>query len=629
MSMRQTICRLFAIVVPIVTIAVPELLSSAQAQQPSAPYSPTPYSYTTQRKVEVTHGAVVSAHPLASAVGLAILKKGGNAVDAAIATQFALAVVYPAAGNIGGGGFMVAHLTRRPGRRSFGEGGSLGEGGSRPAAKTDNPHNAPHGAPKKPGAASAPAGLDLAIDFREKAPAAATRDMYLDPSGNPIQGLSENGHLASGVPGTIAGIFAELKYARLPIAQLIQPAIDLAENGFVITEAEARSLNGTRNAFRKYNTVQPVFIREGDWKAGDTLIQKDLAKTLRLIRDHGAKGFYEGETAGLILAEMQRGKGIITAADLESYKAVERTPTVFSYHHHTIVTMPLPSSGGVVLQQMLKMVEDQPLAAYGFETVKAVHLMAEVERLAYADRAQYLGDRDFYSVPVDTLVSSSYLRRRLALIPPAKAGKSTVIKAGVLSPASEETTHLEVIDAQGNAVSITTTLNGGYGNRVVVGGAGFFLNNEMDDFSIKPGVPNMYGAVGAEANAIVPGKRMLSSMSPTIVLDSGKVSLVVGTPGGTTITTSVFQTLVDILDFDLSPEDAVNLPKFHHQWLPDDIYVEPAFSTATEDSLKVMGYQIARRGSIGRTEVIKVYPGPNHRIVAVGDRRGDDTAMGY
>jgi gamma-glutamyltranspeptidase/glutathione hydrolase len=324
---------------------------------------------------------------------------------------------------------------------------------------------------------------------------------------------------------------------------------------------------------------------------------------------------------------MHRGKGIITATDLENYKAIERTPTIFPYHGHTIVTMPLPSSGGVVLQQMLKMVEDQPLASYGFESVKAVHLMTEVERLAYADRAQYLGDRDYYSVPVDTLVSAAYLQRRLAQIPPAKAGKSTLIKAGVLSPASEETTHLDVIDAQGNAVSITTTLNGGYGNRVVVGGAGFFLNNEMDDFSIKPGVPNMYGAVGTEANAIVPGKRMLSSMTPTLVLDNGKVSLVVGTPGGTTITTSVFQTLVDILDFHLSPEDAVNLPKFHHQWLPDDIYVEPGFPIAVQDSLKVMGYLVAQRGGIGRTEVIEVTP--DHKIIAIGDRRGDDTAMGY
>jgi len=589
MTMRQIIRHLYF---PLLAALLTPGISFAQ----QSPYTATqtPYSYTVQHEAVATHGAVVSAHPLASAVGLSILRKGGNAIDAAIATQFALAVVYPAAGNIGGGGFMVAHLVRNPAAKY-------------PRARTPPTRNAKtarKGSPQKPAPAGAPNNYyDIALDFREKAPAAATRDMYLDASGNPIKGLSENGHLASGVPGTIAGIFAELKYAKLPIAQLIQPAIDLAEKGFVITGSEARSLNNTRIAFIKYNTVQPVFVRDGSWKAGDTLIQKDLARTLRLIRDHGAAGFYEGETAQLIIAEMKRGKGIITAADLQNYKAVQRTPAIFPYHGHTIVTMPLPSSGGVVLQQMLKMVEDQPLAAYGFESVKAVHLMTEVERLAYADRAQYLGDRDYYTVPVDTLVSAAYLRRRLAQIPPTKAGKSSVIKAGILSPASEETTHLDVIDKYGNAVSLTTTLNGGYGNRVVVGGAGFFLNNEMDDFSIKPGVPNMYGAVGAEANSFV------------------------GTPGGTTITTSVFQTLVDILDFGLSPEEAVNQPKFHHQWLPDDIYVEPGFSIAVQDSLKVMGYQVAQRGSIGRTEVIQVRP--DHKIIAIGDRRGDDTAVGY
>ncbi|HEV2354261.1 MAG TPA: gamma-glutamyltransferase, partial [Puia sp.] len=573
-------------------------------------------SYAPQRTVTARHGAVVSAHPLATAVGLAILEKGGNAVDAAIATQFALAVVYPAAGNIGGGGFMVAHLAKNPRAKPA---------GATPSGNGHKTHrNSPHALPA---GTSGNAGLDIALDFRERAPAAATRDMYLDASGNPVKGLSENGHLASGVPGTVAGIFAELKYARLPIAELIQPAIDLAEKGFVITASEARSLNAARIYFKRYNTVDPVFLRDGAWKAGDTLIQKELAGTLRLIRDKGPKGFYDGQTARLIVEEMQRGKGIITAADLQNYRAVERTPATFSYHGHTIVTMPLPSSGGVVLQQMLKMVENEPLAADGFETVKSIHLMTEVERLAYADRAQYLGDRDFYSVPVDTLVSEAYLRRRLAEIPATRAGRSTAIKAGVLSPASEETTHLEVIDAQGNAVAITTTLNGSYGNKVVVGGAGFFLNNEMDDFSIKPGVPNMYGAIGNEANAIIPGKRMLSSMTPTIVLDGGKVSLVVGTPGGTTITTSVFQTLVDILDFGMSAEDAVNAPKFHHQWLPDEIFVEPGFPVATQDSLKVLGYLVAQRGSIGRTEVIRVRP--DHTIVAVGDKRGDDTAMGY
>jgi len=540
-----------------------------------------PYAYTIQKRTVVSRGAVVSAHPLASKAGVAILQKGGNAVDAAIATQLALAVVYPAAGNIGGGGFMVAHLAD---------------------------------------------GRNIALDFREKAPAAATRDMYLDPSGNARTDLSQNGHLAAGVPGTIAGIFAELKYARLPFSTLVQPAIDLAEKGFVITAAEARSLNATQSSFKRYNTIKPVFVKEEGWKTGDTLVQKDLAGTLRLIRDKGAAGFYEGETARLILEEMQRGKGIITAADLTGYQAKEREATVFPYKKYSIVTMPLPSSGGVILQQMMKMVEGQPLRSFGFESPKAVHLMTEAERLAYADRAKYLGDRDYYSVPVKTLTSEAYLHERMSLIPPDKAGTSKDIQAGVLSPASEETTHLNVYDKEGNAVSITTTLNGGYGNKVVVGGAGFFLNNEMDDFSIKPGVPNMYGAVGAEANAIAPGKRMLSSMTPTLVLDKGKVYIIAGTPGGTTITTSVFQTLIDILEFDMSTEEAVNKPKFHHQWLPDEIFVETGFPIEVREALQKMGYTITQRGSIGRTEVIKVSGG---KIEAVGDSRGDDAAEGY
>ena len=556
------------------------------AQKPLLAQDPTPFDYTVQKTASVTHGAVVSAHPLATFAGLTLLRQGGNAFDAAIATQLALAVVYPAAGNIGGGGFMVAHLAN---------------------------------------------GKNIALDFREKAPTAATRDMYLDSAGNARTDLSQNGHLASGVPGTIAGIFEELRYAKLPFARLIQPAIDLAAKGFVLTEAEARSLNSAQAAFRKYNTLLPVFIRESAWKAGDTLIQKYLAQTLTRIRDKGAREFYEGETARLIVEEMQRGKGIISAKDLREYTAKTREATVFSYRGYPIVTMPLPSSGGVVLQQMLKMVEPEPLGQYGFESVKAVHLMTEAERFAYADRAQYLGDRDYYSVPVKTLTSEAYLHRRMMAFQPDKAGNSKDISAGVLNPKSEETTHLDVVDNEGNAVSITTTLNGGFGSKVVVGGAGFFLNNEMDDFSVKPGVPNMYGAVGAEANAIAPGKRMLSSMTPTIVLNHGSVYLVVGTPGGTTITTSVFQTLVDIIDFGLSPEDAVNKPKFHHQWLPDELFVEPAFPAYTREQLTAMGYKISQRGSIGRTEVIQIVSAADgtHKIEAVGDGRGDDTAMGY
>jgi gamma-glutamyltranspeptidase / glutathione hydrolase len=542
-----------------------------------------PYFYFSKKKVACNRGAVVSAHPLASQVGLSVLKQGGNAIDAAIATQLALAVVYPGAGNIGGGGFLVATLANQK---------------------------------------------NIAIDFREKAPSAASRDMYLDAKGNAQNSLSQDGHLACGVPGSIAGIFTALKYAKLPFKKLIQPAIDLAEKGFAITEAEAQDLNGDQADFRKFNTLMPVFVKAGGWKKGDTLLQKDLAKTLKLIRDSGAKGFYEGETARLIVEEMQRGKGIISYDDLKNYTAKERDPMVFSYKgDYSIITMPLPSSGGVLLPQMMRMVEDQPLKNYGFLSVKAVHLMAEVERLSYADRAKYLGDRDYFKVPVKRLISYPYLYTRMSAYNPDKAGNSVDIQAGNILPESEETTHFSVYDKEGNAVSVTTTLNGGYGCHTVVAGAGFLLNNEMDDFSIKPGVPNMYGAVGGDANAIAPGKRMLSSMTPTIVLKKGQPFLVVGTPGGTTITTSVFQTLVDIIEFNLSADDAVNKPKFHHQWLPDTVFVENGFPEDIIKQLEQMGYKITRRGPIGRTEVIKI--SSDGSIEAVGDHRGDDSAEGF
>ncbi len=566
--------RLYPVLLPICLLIHPHHLTAQNGVNP--------YAYEIQKKCESTRGAVVSAHPLASKTGIAILKQGGNAIDAAVATQLALAVVYPGAGNIGGGGFLVAHLSN---------------------------------------------GKNIALDYREKAPAKATRDMYLDNQGRPLASLSQNGHLASGIPGTVAGLFAALKYARLPFSKLIQPAVDLAEKGFVITESEAASLNESRQEFIQYNTVLPLFVKDSLWKGGDTLVQKDLAKTLRLIRDQGAKGFYEGETARLIIEEMQRGKGIISPEDLKNYMAKERQPTLFDYKNYSIVTMPLPSSGGILLQQMMKMVEDQPLKSYGFQSVKSVHLMAEVERLAFADRAKYLGDRDFVKVPVKTLVSYPYLYQRMAAYDPLKAGNSKDIQGGYISPVSEETTHMDICDREGNAVSITTTLNGSYGNKVVVAGAGFLLNNEMDDFSVKPGVPNMYGAVGAEANAIAPGKRMLSSMTPTIVLKKDKPYLVVGTPGGTTIITSVFQTLMNILEFGMSADDAVNKPKFHHQWLPDELYVEASFPVSPRAELKKMGYKVTQREPIGRTEVIMILP--DGKMQAVGDHRGDDSAEGY
>ncbi|HEY4937001.1 MAG TPA: gamma-glutamyltransferase [Puia sp.] len=539
-------------------------------------------NYHSKKLITCRNGAVVSAHPLASQAGIQILKQGGNAVDAAIATQLALAVVYPGAGNIGGGGFMVARLSN---------------------------------------------GKNITIDFRERAPAAASRNMYLDEKENVLPGKSEKGHLAAGVPGSVAGIFKYYKFARLPFNKLIQPAIVLAEKGFPITAAEADGLNENQDSFKDFSSVMPVFVKASGWKAGDILVQKDLANTLKRIRDNGAKGFYEGETARLIVEEMQRGRGLISYEDLKNYTAKEREPVVFTYKKdYTLITMPLPGSGGILLPQMMRMVENQNLKEYGFETVPSVHLMAEVERFAYADRAKYLGDVDYFKVPTKTLISYPYVRERMKNFNKDSAGNSELIKSGVI-PESEETTHFNTYDRDGNCVSITTTLNDTYGSRTVVGSAGFLLNNEMDDFSIKPGVPNMYGAVGGEANAIVPGKRMLSSMTPTIVLFKGKPFLVLGTPGGTTITTSVFQTLIDIIEFGMSASDAVNKPKFHHQWLPDILYVEKGFPQPVSLQLQKMGYTIKVREAIGRTEVIRI--SPSGEIEAVADWRGDDDAEGY
>ncbi len=542
-------------------------------------------NYEVQKNIECKKGAVVSAHPLASQVGLQILQQGGNAVDAAIATQLALAVVYPGAGNIGGGGFLVAHLLD---------------------------------------------GKNISIDYREKAPGLAVRDMYLDASGNPLMYLSQDGHLAAGVPGTVAGLFASIKYAKLPFSKLIQPAIEIAEKGFAITASQAYSFNATRKEFIELNTSPVAFVKDDEWKAGDMLVQNDLANTLKRIRDRGQKGFYEGETANLIVTEMKKGKGIISLDDLKNYQAVERPVIDFPYKGYQILTMPLPSSGGIILQQMMKMIEDKNIAALKFQTAASVQLMTEVERRAYADRAEFLGDPDFVKVPVKTLVSTKYLSERMKDFEPGKAGNSKSINAGVINE-SEETTHLSVLDTYGNAVAVTTTLNGGYGSRTVVAGAGFLLNNEMDDFSVKPGVPNMYGAVGNDKNAIAPGKRMLSSMTPTIVLKDGTPYLVVGTPGGTTIITSVFQTLVNILEFGMSTKDAVNKPKFHHQWLPDIISVEKDFPKEVQEQLISMGYTVNARSAIGRTEVIKIEKSAKvpRLVIAVADKRGDDDARGY
>lgn len=542
----------------------------------------SPYSYTPHKRVVAEKGAVASAHPLASKVGVQILQEGGNAVDAAIATQLALAVVYPNAGNIGGGGFMVARLSN---------------------------------------------GETLALDYREMAPAKAYRDMYLDPQGNVIPDKSLKGHLSSGVPGTVAGLFEEHKYARLSFKKLIQPAIDLAEKGYVLTEREANSLNGVQEQLQKYNTRTNAFEKE-HWKKGDTLVQTELANTLKRIRDNGAEGFYKGGTARLLLEEMKRGGGIMNEMDLQNYKAKWRQPHQFTYKGYTVVSMPMPSSGGTLLHQMLKMVEDRPLSSYGHDSPVAVQLMTEVERRAYADRAQYMGDADFFAVPESTLVSDAYLKKRMKDYVAGKAGNSELVKPGKIPmKESEETTHISIMDKDGNMVSVTTTLNDSYGSKTVVGGAGFFLNDEMDDFSTKPGVPNMYGAVGGEANAIAPGKRMLSSMTPTVVLKDNKPFMVVGTPGGTTIPTSVFQSIVDVIDFGMNADDAVNKPKFHHQWLPDQLDVEKSFPEGTRKLLEQMGYTIKERPSLGRVEMILVTR--EGKMEAVADSRGDDGAEGW
>ena len=540
-----------------------------------------PYHFISVKTLTCTHACVASAHPLASEVGLAIMKRGGNAFDAMIATQLTLAVVHPAAGNLGGGGFMLAR-------------------------KTD--------------------GSLLALDYREMAPAKASRDMYLDPAGNAITDLSQNGHLSSGVPGTVAGLFAEAKYGKLPFKELIQPAIDLAEKGFVLTKGEANGLNYNKSDFIKYSTKATAYVKEQDWKEGDTIFQPELAKTLMHIRDYGLKGFYEGETAKLIVDEMQRGRGLLTYDDLKNYSVKARNAIEFDYRGYHVVSFPPPSSGGILIGQMLKMIEPYPMHDYGFQTARSVQVMIEAERRAFADRAEHMGDPDYWKVPQQTLLSDAYLKQRMNNYDSTKAGKSADITAGIIHE-SDQTTHISIIDGDGNMVAVTTTLNNSYGSKTVVGGAGFLMNDEMDDFSVKPGVPNMYGAIGGDANAIAPGKRMLSSMTPTLVLKDNKPFIVVGTPGGTTIPTSVFQSIVNIIDFDMSASDAVDKPKFHHQWLPDTVYIENGFSETTATQLKAMGYSLDERGGIGRTELIKILR--DGKREAAADIRGDDSVSGY
>lgn len=531
------------------------------------------------------NGMVVCASPDAASVGLTILKKGGNAVDAAVAVQFALAVTYPEAGNIGGGGFMVY----------------------RPAKGEAN-----------------------TLDFREKAPAGASVNMYLDSAGNVVPGMSLTTHQASGVPGSVDGMIeAHKKYGKLKWADLVEPAIALARDGFHITKRLADALNHNAAGFKERNPGKTYFLKDTPWQEGDLLVQEDLAKTLEAIRDKGREGFYAGDVADKIVAEMQTGKGLITKADLKNYHSVWRKPVTGMYKGYKIITMPPPSSGGIALLQLLHSVERYPLDKMGFNKDSTVQLMVEAERRVYADRSKYLGDPDFYKVPVDSLLNPVYIDSRMKNFNWAAATPSSTIQPGsFVGYESDQTTHYSIVDREGNAVSITTTLNGGFGSKIVVNGAGFLLNNEMDDFSAKPGVPNMFGLIGGKANSIQAGKRMLSSMTPTIVEKNGKLFMVVGTPGGSTIITSVFQTIVDVIDFNKSMQSAVAAKRFHHQWLPDTISVEKdGLDSATVEQLTKKGYAIKRVGSIGRVDAILVTKWGYYQGGA--DPRGDDTKLGW
>lgn len=531
------------------------------------------------------NGVVVSAHPEASKVGVDILKKGGNAIDASIAVQFALAVVYPNAGNIGGGGFLVYRDAK---------------------GNTD------------------------ALDYREKAPLKAKEDMYWDKNGNAITDLSLYGQFAAGVPGTVDGMVkAHEKYGRLSWNELVQPAIDLATNGFKLTERQANEFTTKHEKFLKYNPKVNAFTEKVTWKTGDIFIQKDLAKTLKLIQQKGRAGFYEGKTANLIVKEMKRGNGIISKEDLKQYHSVWRTPVSGNYNGLKVISMPPPSSGGIALVSLFESIEDYPLKKWGFQSDSTIQVMVEAERRVYADRAEHLGDPDFYKVPQKQLLDKAYNVDRMKTFSFDKATLSSEVKAGELKgKESMETTHYVVVDKDGNAVSVTTTLNNSYGSLVVVDGAGFILNDEMDDFSVKPGTPNLYGLVGGKANAIEPSKRMLSSMSPSILEKDGKLYMVVGTPGGSTIITSVFQAILNVVDFGMTMQEAVAAPRFHHQWLPDQIDYEPkAISESVRKQLREKGYVLKQRNPYGRVEGILV--NPNGTYQAGADPRGDDKAIGY
>ena len=553
-------------------------------------------------KVLSDSAMVSSAHSISSKVGIDILKQGGNAFDAAVAIQFTLSVVYPNAGNIGGGGFVVYRLNN-------GEIGSL--------------------------------------DFREKAPFLSSKNMYLynkndsilinhELKNNDLDEMivdvnkSKIGHLASGIPGTVDGMIKlHEKFGILNWEKLLNPSIKLSRDGFQLTTSQSNSLNSTKDLFLKVNKKSIPFVKNNRWKTNDTLVQSNLSLTLNRIKNQKRDGFYSGITAKLLLKEMNKGNGIFTQDDLDKYSSIWRKPIVGYYKDHKIISMGPPSSGGIALVQLLKGIENYNIKNYGFNSLKTINLMAELESRVYADRATHLGDPDFYKVPIEKLINNNYLENKFKNINPLKKTPSNEIKEGSITyNESNETTHFSIVDKFGNAVSITTTLNGSYGSKVVVDGAGFLLNNEMDDFSVKPGFPNMFGLIGGKANSIEPGKRMLSSMTPTIIEKNNNLFMVLGTPGGSTIITSVFQTILNVIDYGMTMQEAVDAKKIHHQWVPDILYVEKnSINNETKEQLVSIGHKINERGSIGRMDCILI--NSDNKLEGGSDKRGDNIAIGY